>query len=84
MHKIVLMIFAGVLKFVAFTGKMLDTGCFILDIQDSSNSEIETHPASRDQDPGSANAVNGFPLYYSDEILYFMQLQGLCIQNDSD
>ena len=36
LHKTVLTIFAGVLKFIAVTGKMLDTGCLLLDIQDSS------------------------------------------------
>jgi hypothetical protein len=56
---------------------MLDSRCWILDIQDHSNSEIEKHPESRCQYPGSANASKGFRRSDPDEMQCFMRLQGL-------
>ena len=49
----------------------------MLDIQEHSISEIEKHPVSRDQNPGSANADKGFHHNSLDEMQYFMQLVGL-------
>ena len=60
LHKVSITIYPDVLKLFAFVGLMLDAGCWILDIPDYSNSEIEKHPASRDQYPVSANAGKGF------------------------
>jgi len=50
------------LEMVAFSGQMLDAGYLMLDIQECTNSEIEKHPVSRNQDPGSVNIGNGFRL----------------------
>jgi len=64
---------------------MLDTRCwseqsgdsvFSGDVQEYSISEIEKHPESSNQNPGSANASKGFRRNYLDEIQYFMQLEG--------
>ena len=48
------------LEMVAFSGQMLDAGYLMLDIQECTNSEIEKHPVSRNQYPGSVNIGNGF------------------------
>jgi len=45
---------------VAFSGQMLDAGNQMLDIQECNNSEIQKHPISRNQYPGSVNTGNGF------------------------
>jgi Ni/Co efflux regulator RcnB len=48
----------------------------MLAFQEHSISEIEKHPVSRDQNPGSANVDKGFHRNSLDEIQYFMQLNG--------
>jgi hypothetical protein len=50
------------LEMVAFSRQMLDAGYLMLDIQECTNSVIEKHPVSRNQDPGSVNTGNGFRL----------------------
>jgi hypothetical protein len=48
------------LEMVAFFRQMLDAGYLMLDIQECANSEIEKHPVSRNQNPGSINTGNCF------------------------
>ena len=60
---------------------MIDAGCWMLDVQEYSNSEIQKDPVSRGQYPGSANAGKGFRLNSLDELQYFMQL-GVFISQD--
>jgi len=53
-----------------------DAGYLILDNQQCTDSEIQNHPASRNQYPGSINTANGF---YHDGLhptQHFMQLWG--------
>jgi hypothetical protein len=54
---------------VAFSGHMLvgaviprsgDAGYLMLDIQECTWNEIQKHPGSRNQYPGSVNTCNGF------------------------
>jgi hypothetical protein len=51
---------ASMLEMVAFSGKMLDAGYLMLDIQELTNGEIQKQPVSRNQYPGSVNTGNGF------------------------
>ena len=51
---------ASMLEVVAFSGQMPDAGSWMLDIQECTNGEIEKHPVSRNQYPGSVNTGNGF------------------------
>ena len=47
-------------EMVAFTGPMLDARYWMLDIDEYPQDEIQNHPVSRNQDPGSINTCNGF------------------------
>jgi hypothetical protein len=47
-------------KTVVFTGTMLDAGYLMLDIPEFAESEIQQHPGSRNQDPGSRNIAKDF------------------------
>jgi hypothetical protein len=42
------------------TGTMLDTRYWMLDIGEFAGSEIQKHPVSRNQYPGSRNIANAF------------------------
>ena len=64
LHKMALTIVPDLFEWVATNRQMLDARFWILDIQDNANSKIEKHPASRGQDPGSADVGNG--LHHSD------------------
>ena len=64
------------LKLGAHSGEMLDSGCLMLAFKDFSNSEIENHPVSRCQYPGSANDSNGFSGTSLNKSNDFMQLEG--------
>jgi hypothetical protein len=44
----------------AFSGQMLDAGYLMLDIQECTHGELQKHPVSRNQVPGSVNTINGF------------------------
>jgi hypothetical protein len=48
------------LETVAFSGQMLDAGYLMLDIQECTWNEIQKHPVSRNQYPGSVNTRNSF------------------------
>jgi len=48
----------------------------MLAIQECPNSEMQKHPVSSNQDPGSANAGAGFRRNGLDWIQDFMQLSG--------
>jgi len=43
------------IKTATFNGTMLDDRYLMLDIQEYTGSEIQTHPVSRNQYPGSIN-----------------------------
>jgi hypothetical protein len=47
-------------KAVLFTGTMLDAGYLMLDILKFADSEIQQHPVSRNQYPGSRHVANAF------------------------
>jgi hypothetical protein len=47
-------------EMVAFSVQMLDAGYLMLDIPECTNGEIQKHPVSRNQYPGSVNTGNGF------------------------
>jgi len=49
----------------------------MLDIQECTGNEIQNHPVSRNQYPGSVNTRNGFHRDNQVLIQYFMQLQSL-------
>jgi hypothetical protein len=62
------------IKMVAFSGQMLDAGYQMLDIHEYTKSEIQKHPVSRNQYPGSVNTGNDFHRNSLDRVPYFMQL----------
>jgi hypothetical protein len=60
LHKNVSTGIADMLEMVAFSGQMLDAGYLMLDIQECTNGELQKHPVSRNQYPGSVNTGKGF------------------------
>jgi hypothetical protein len=51
---------AGMLESGAFSGQMLDAGYLMLDNYQYTNGELQKHPVSRNQNPGSVKTGNGF------------------------
>jgi hypothetical protein len=61
-------------KTVAFTRPMLGARYLILDIQEGTENEIQDHPVSRNQYPGSIDIAKGFRRNNLSPMQYFMQL----------
>jgi hypothetical protein len=61
---------------VDFTGAMLDAGYLMLDIEECTGSEIQKHPVSRNQYPGSRNIANDFNHKGLNLRKHFMQPKG--------
>ena len=58
LHKYFYLFIFGIRKTVVFTATMLDAGYLMLDILEFPTSEIQKHPVSRNQYPGSLNITN--------------------------
>ena len=63
-------------KAVNFTRTMLDAGYLMLGIAKFAESEIQKHPVSRNQYPGSLNIANGLHHNGFNIRKYFRQLRG--------
>ena len=76
MHKYFYLFMSDIRKTVVFSTTMLDAGYLMLDILEFPPSEIEKHPVSRNQYPGSRNIASD--LHYNDSfqknILYNLRV----------
>jgi hypothetical protein len=59
-----------------FTETMLDAGYWMLDIPEFAGSEVQKHPVSRNQYPGSRNIANDFHQETLIARKHFMKLKG--------